>query len=167
MSQQFCPRLSEAIGSKILSLDRLFGTPSNFRLQNFAFGAFHSHISYLWREITKNLYYSSENWGCLYLKSPHMILIEPNMDEGCKIFHRFNGNSRQDFFHSTNCIVSCKFLMTKSSTYLSIKPGVSLSSLHCQCFLHYPLKRYRVIIFCLSCMRKARNKETQELQASK
>ena len=29
MSQQFCPRLSEAIGSKVLSLDQLFHTRSN------------------------------------------------------------------------------------------------------------------------------------------
>ena len=35
MSQQFCPRLSEAIGSKILSLDKLFLVPLeilNFRI---------------------------------------------------------------------------------------------------------------------------------------
>ena len=43
MSQQFCPRLSEAIGSKILSLDQLFHTRSNFTFQNFASGAF-AHI---------------------------------------------------------------------------------------------------------------------------
>ena len=34
MSQQFCPILSEAIGSKIFSLDKLFRTPRilNFRI---------------------------------------------------------------------------------------------------------------------------------------
>ena len=42
MSQQF-----EAIGSKILSLDKLFRTPRNCKFQNFAAGAFHSHISHL------------------------------------------------------------------------------------------------------------------------
>ena len=47
MPQQSCPRLSEAIGSKILSLDKLFRTPRNFKFENFAAGAFHSHISYL------------------------------------------------------------------------------------------------------------------------
>ena len=48
MSQQFCPRLSEAIGSKILILspDKLFCTPRNSKFQNFAAGAFHSHISH-------------------------------------------------------------------------------------------------------------------------
>ena len=34
MYQQFCPKLSEAIGSKILSLDKLFPTPRNFKFQN-------------------------------------------------------------------------------------------------------------------------------------
>ena len=53
MSQQFCPKLSEAIGSKILSLDKLFPTPRNTKSQNFEAGAFHSHIYYLWREIAK------------------------------------------------------------------------------------------------------------------
>ena len=47
MSQQLCPRLSEAIGSKILSLDKLYRTPKNSKFQNFAAGAFHSHISHL------------------------------------------------------------------------------------------------------------------------
>ena len=47
MSQQFCPRLSEAIGSKILSADKLFHTPRNSKFQNFAAEAFHSHISHL------------------------------------------------------------------------------------------------------------------------
>ena len=47
MSQQFCPRLSEAIGSKILSLDKLFRTPRNCKFQNLAAVAFHSHISIL------------------------------------------------------------------------------------------------------------------------
>ena len=47
VSQQFCPRLSEAIGSKILSLDKLFRTPRNSKFQNFAAEAFHSHISHL------------------------------------------------------------------------------------------------------------------------
>ena len=55
MSQQFCPRLSEAIGSKILSVDKLFCTPRNFKFQIFAARAFHSHISYLWRELPKIL----------------------------------------------------------------------------------------------------------------
>ena len=109
MSQQFCPRLSEAIGSKILSLDKLFRTPRNSKFQNFAAGAFHSHVSHLWREIAKNLDYSSENRGFLYLKSPRMSFIEPNMDEGCRTVHRFNKNPSQDFFRLTNCIVSCKF----------------------------------------------------------
>ena len=53
MSQQFCTRLSEAIGSKILSLDKLFRTSGNSKFQNFAAGAFHSHTSHLWREIAK------------------------------------------------------------------------------------------------------------------
>ena len=57
MSQQFCPRLSDAIGSKILSLDKLFRTPRYSKFQNFAARAFHSHISYLWREVAKNLNY--------------------------------------------------------------------------------------------------------------
>ena len=47
MSQEFCPRLSEAIGSIILSLDKLFRAPRNSKSQNFAAGAFHSHISHL------------------------------------------------------------------------------------------------------------------------
>ena len=47
MSQQFCSRLSEAIGSKLLSLDKLFRTPRNSKFQNFAAGAFHSHIYHL------------------------------------------------------------------------------------------------------------------------
>ena len=47
MSQQFCPGLPEAIGSKVLSLDKLFCTPGNSKFQNFAAGAFHSHISHL------------------------------------------------------------------------------------------------------------------------
>ena len=34
MFQQFSPRLSEAIGSKILSLDKLFRTPRNCKFQN-------------------------------------------------------------------------------------------------------------------------------------
>ena len=75
MSQQFCLRLSEAIGSKILSLDKLFHAPSNSKFQNFAAEAFDSHISYLWREIAKNLDYSSET----AFKSTDMIFIEPNM----------------------------------------------------------------------------------------
>ena len=109
MSQQFCPRLSEAIGSKILSLDKLFRTPRNSKFQNFAAAAFHSRISRLWREIAKNLNYSSEKREFLYLKSPRMSFIEPNMDEGCRTVHRFNKNPSQDFFRLTNCIVSCKF----------------------------------------------------------
>ena len=108
MSQQFCPRLSEAIGSKILSLDKLFRTPRNSEFQNFAAGAFRSHISYLWREIAKNLKHSSENRGFLYLKAPRMTFIEPNMDEGCRIFHGFNENPPQGFFRLTSCIVSCR-----------------------------------------------------------
>ena len=109
MSQQFCPRLSEAIGSKVLSLDKLFRTPRNSKFQNFAAGAFHSHISHLWRKIAKSLNYSSENRGFLYLKSPHVSFIEPIMDEGCRTVHRFNKNPSQDVFQLTNCIVSCKF----------------------------------------------------------
>ena len=58
MSQQFCPRLSEAISSQLLSLDKLFRPPRNCKFENFAAGAFHSHISHLWREIAKNLDYS-------------------------------------------------------------------------------------------------------------
>ena len=46
MSQQFCPRISEAIGSKIFSLDTLFRTPRNSKFQNFAAGEFHSHIAH-------------------------------------------------------------------------------------------------------------------------
>ena len=53
MSQQFCPRLSETIGLKILSPDQLFRTPINFEFQNFAAEVFHTHISYLWGEIEK------------------------------------------------------------------------------------------------------------------
>ena len=106
MSQQFCPRSSEAIGSKLLSLDKLFRTPRNSKFRNFAAGAFHSHISYLWREIATNLNYSSENWGFLYLKSPRMTFIEPNMDEDCRIVHRFNENPPQDFFRLT--ILHCQ-----------------------------------------------------------
>ena len=124
MSQQFCPRLSEATGSKILSPNQLFHTPSNFKFQNFAAGAFHSHISYLWRENAKNFNYSSENRRfLLHLKSPHMTFIEPNMDEGCRIFHRFNGNPSQDFFRLINWIVSCKFFMIKNSNYLTTNSG--------------------------------------------
>ena len=93
MSQQFCPRLSEAIGSKILSLDKLFPTPRNSKSQNFEAGAFRSHISYLWREIAKSLNYSSENWGFLYSKSPRKTF----MDEGCRIVHSFNENPSHDF----------------------------------------------------------------------
>ena len=85
MCQQFCPKLSEAIGSKILSPDQLLHITCNFKFQNFAAGAFHSHTSYLWREIEKNLNYSSDNREFLYLKSSHMTSIEPNMDEGCRI----------------------------------------------------------------------------------
>ena len=135
MSQQFfCPRLSEAIGSKILSLDQLFHTPSNFKFQNFVSGAFRSHISYTWKETAKILIIPQ---GFLYLKSPRMTFLEPNMDEGCRIFHRFNGNPSQDFFrikkfkNNKNCMVSCKFFMIKNSNYLTIKPGVSLSSMPC------------------------------------
>ena len=123
MSQQFCPRLSEGIGSKILSLGKLFYTPSNSKFRNFAAAAFHSHISYLWREIAKNLNYSSENRGFLYLKSPHMSFIEPNMDEGCRIVHRFNKNLSQDFFSANKLHVSCKFFMIKNSNNLTIEPG--------------------------------------------
>ena len=47
MFQQFCPMLSEAIGSKNLSLDKLFRTPRNCKFQKFAGGAFHSHESHL------------------------------------------------------------------------------------------------------------------------
>ena len=123
MSQQFCPRLSKEIGSQILSLDQLFHAPSNFKFQNFVDGAFHSHISYLSRGIEKNLNYSSENRGCLYLMSPHMTSTEPNMDEGCRIFCRLNGNPSQDFFGLTNCIISCKFFMIKNSNYLTLSWG--------------------------------------------
>ena len=131
MSQQFCPRLSEAVGSKILSLDQLFHTRSNFKFQNFASEAFCSHISYLWREIAKNLNYSSENRGFLYLKYPHMTFLEPNMDEGCIIIHRFNGNPLKDFFRLTTCIVSCKFFMIKNLSSLTIKPRACLFSMPC------------------------------------
>ena len=84
MSQQLCKDFLRQLVQK--SLDQLFHTPSNFKFQNFAAGAFHSHLSYLWKEIEKNLNYPSENRGFLYLKSPHMISIERNMDEGCRIF---------------------------------------------------------------------------------
>ena len=131
MSQHFYPRLSEAIGSKTLSLDQLINTPSTSNFQHFAAGVFLSHISYFWRKIAKNLYYSSENLGFPYLNSPHMTFIEPNMDKGCRIFQRFNRNSSQDFFRLMNCIVSCKFVMIKNLNYLTIKPGVSLSSMRC------------------------------------
>ena len=114
-SQQFCPRLSETIGSKILSLEQLFHTPSNFKFQNFAAGAFiiyevfhflYLFISYflyififLFMEGDyKNLNYFSENRRFLYLKSPHTTSIEPNMDEGLQNFYRFGGNPLQDFF---------------------------------------------------------------------
>ena len=138
MSQQFCPRLSEAICSKIVSLDQLFHTPSNCKFQNFAAEAFHWHLSYLWREIAENLDYSSENWGFLYAKSPHMIFIEPNMDEGCRIFHRFSRNPSQNFLRLTNSIVICKIFVTKNSNYLTIKQGVSWSSMWCHHFHNYP-----------------------------
>ena len=115
--------MSEAIGSKMLSLEQLFHTPSNFKFQNFAAGAFNSHTSYLWREIEKNLNNSSENEGFLYLKSSHMTSFEPNMDEGCKMFYRFNGNPSQDLFGLTNYIVSCKFFMIKNLNYLTLSRG--------------------------------------------
>ena len=44
MSQQFCPKLSEAFGSKILSLDQQFHTLAIFKFQNFPAGAIYSHI---------------------------------------------------------------------------------------------------------------------------
>ena len=81
------------------------------------------------RKLQKNFYYSSENRGFLFLKSLHMTFIEPNIDEGCRIFHRFNGNPSQDFLQLTDCIISSKFFMIKTSNYLTIKPGGSLSSL--------------------------------------
>ena len=89
MSQQFCPRLSEAIGSKILSLDKLFRTPGNCKFQNFAAGAF-THIYLIYEgKLQENFKYSTENWGFLYLKSLRMSFIDPNMDEGCRTVHRF------------------------------------------------------------------------------
>ena len=90
--------MSEVIGSKILSLDKLFCTLRNFKFQNFAALAFHSRISHLLREIAKNFNYSSENQRFLYLKSPRMSFIEPNMDEGYRTVHRFNKNLSHDFF---------------------------------------------------------------------
>ena len=106
-------QLFEAIGSKILSLDKLFPTPRNSKSQNFEAGAFHSHISYLWREIAKNLNHSSENRAFLYLKPPSMTFIEPNMDEGCRIVHKFNETPSQDFSWLTSSIVSCKCFKIK------------------------------------------------------
>ena len=50
-------------GNWFKSPDKLFRTPKNSKFQNFAAWAFHSHISHLWREIAKNLNYSSENGG--------------------------------------------------------------------------------------------------------
>ena len=132
MSQQFCPRLSEAISSKISSLDKLFRTSRNSKFQDFAAGVFHSHISYLWREVAKNLNYSSENWGFLYLKSPRMTFIKPNMDESCRVVHRSNENPSHNFFRLTSCFVCCKFFMIKNSNNLTIKPVISLSSMLCR-----------------------------------
>ena len=116
MFQQFCPRLSEAFGSKIFSLDKLFPTPKNSKSQNFEDGAFHAHISCLSirRKIAKNLNYSSENRGGggggeVYLKSPRMTFIEPNMDEGCRIVHRFNENPSHDFFRLTAALSAVNF----------------------------------------------------------
>ena len=57
--------------------------------------------------------------------------LEPNMDEGCRIFHRLNENHHRTFFRLTNCIVSCKFFMIKNSNYLIVKLGVCLSSMPC------------------------------------
>ena len=98
MSEQFCLRMSEAIGSKILSPSQLFDTPSNLKFQNFAAGVFYSHISHLWRKTAKNLNYFSENGGFLYLKSPHMTFIEPNMDEGCRDFIDMMAVNHRTFF---------------------------------------------------------------------
>ena len=44
MSQQFCPKFSEEICSKILSLDKLFRTPRNSKFQNFPAGAYISFM---------------------------------------------------------------------------------------------------------------------------
>ena len=126
------PLSSDPTAPKIWNVHKLFRTPRNCKFQNFAAGAFHSHISYLWREIAKNLNYSSENRGFLYLKSPRMTFTEQNMDEAFTIVHRFNENPYQDFFRLTSCIVSCKFFMIKNSNNLTIKPGVNLSSMQCQ-----------------------------------
>ena len=118
MSQPFCPRLSDAIGSKILSLNQLFHTPSNFiilQLEPFT----HTYLIY-GGKFFKNLNYSSENQGFLYLKSLHVTSIEPNMDKGCRILYRCNGNPSQDIFGLMDCIVSCNFFMIKNSNYLTL-----------------------------------------------
>ena len=47
MSQQFCPRLSEAIGSKILSLQKLFCILRNSKFQNLQLEHFtHIYLTY-------------------------------------------------------------------------------------------------------------------------
>ena len=51
------------------TIDQLFHTPGNSKFQNFAAGVFHSHISYLWREIAKTLYYSSKKQEPVYHSS--------------------------------------------------------------------------------------------------
>ena len=70
----------------ILSLDKLLRTPRNSKFQNFAAGAFHSRTSYLWREIAKNLNYSSENRGFLYLKFPRMNLLNQIWMKAAELF---------------------------------------------------------------------------------
>ena len=58
-----------------------------------------------------------------------MTFIEPNTDEGCRIFHRVNGNVSQDFFGLSLSLSAVRFFMIKSSNYLTIKPVVTLSSM--------------------------------------
>ena len=51
------------------------------------------------------------------------------MDEGCRIFLRFKWKSITGLFSANKLIVSCKFFMIKNSNYLTIKLGLSLSSM--------------------------------------
>ena len=62
----------------------------------------------------KNLNYSSESRGFLHLKFPHMPFLELNMDEGCRMFHRFNGNPSQDYFGRQTALSAVKAMSGQS-----------------------------------------------------
>ena len=68
-----------------------------------------------------------------------MKAAEPNMDEGCRIVHRFNENPSQDFVRLTSCIVSCKFFMIKNLNNLTIKPGISFYAMPMIFTISHPL----------------------------